>query len=195
MAMRWCPFWDACSAWRNILVSASSWLVQSSGTSLAVVEPFGATSLVQLSPWVTKKVRSLIFCAYTAFSDHSRTRKLRRLVLFLPFARNFLHWRGHSCWPLVTLTTSCPSLLRLVLSVFFIEMAGCWSPTKSILAASPASVRILDITISASSQNLSGTLTTVCSIAIASMMTAVVWSGKLCRHSTPFSSNARDNLI
>ena len=87
------------------------------------------------------------------------------------------------------LMTSSPSLPRLLLSVFLIELTGYWSPTKSILVASPASVRILVITMSASSENLSGTLTSVCSTAIASMMTAVVRSGKFDRNSTPFSSS------
>ena len=87
------------------------------------------------------------------------------------------------------LMTSSPSLPRLLLSVFLIELAGYWSATKSILVASQASVRILVITMSASSENLSGTLTSACSNAIASMMTAVVRSGKFDRHSTPFSSS------
>ena len=87
------------------------------------------------------------------------------------------------------LMTSSPSLPRLLLSVLLIELAGYWSPTKSILVASPASVRILVITMSASSENLSGTLTSACSNAIASIMTAVVTSGKFDKQSIPLSSS------
>ena len=99
----------------------------------------------------------------------------------------FIATSGHSCCGLVMLTASWPLLPLLSLSLFFIEISGYWSRTKSTLVASPACNKILLNTISAKSENLSGILLSICSIAIACVMTADVWAGRCWRLSTPSS--------
>ena len=82
---------------------------------------------------------------------------------------------------------SWPLLPLLSLSMFFTEISGYWSPTKLTLVASSVYNKILLNTISVKSENLSGILLSICSIAFASMMTADVWAGICWRLSTPSS--------
>ena len=102
----------------------------------------------------------------------------------------FIATSGHKLFPLPwapLLRASWPLLPLLSLSMFIVEISGYWSPAKSTFAASPACNKILLNTISAKSENLSGILLIICSIAIASMMTANVWAGRCWRLSTPSS--------
>ena len=102
----------------------------------------------------------------------------------------FIATSGHKLFPLPwapLLRASWPLLPLLSLSMFIVEISGYWSPAKLTFAASPACNKILLNTISAKSENLSGILLIICSIAIASMMTADVWAGRCWRLSTPSS--------
>ena len=71
--------------------------------------------------------------------------------------------------------------------MFFIDKSGYWSPTKSTLVAVPERANISVNSISARSEKRSGILVTICSIAMASMMTHVVSGGRLVKPSTPSS--------
>ena len=63
VAMLWCPSAEAWKAWRNILLSASSWVLWRSTTSVAAILPSKALPLVHLFPWVTYNTRFPIFWA------------------------------------------------------------------------------------------------------------------------------------
>ena len=143
-------------------------------------------TLVQWLPWVTDITWLPILSAYSCF-DHSSERNFRRHTLFLPHDKYFFHWGWQSCWELAMAMACWPELLLLSLSMFLIEMFGYWPPTKWTLLASPTCISILLKIISANGENLSGILFSVWSIAIASMMTAVVWAGKHWRLSSPSS--------
>ena len=105
----------------------------------------------------------------------------------------FIATSGHKFFPLpwaqllVVMLMASWLLLPLLSRMFFIEISGYWSPTKSTFVASPACNKILLNTICVKSENLSGILLRICSIAIASMMTADVWAGRCWRLSTPSS--------
>ena len=62
-AMLWCPSAEAWKAWRNILVSASSWVLWRSTASVAVILPSKALSLVHLFSWATYNTRFPVFWA------------------------------------------------------------------------------------------------------------------------------------
>ena len=63
-AMLWCRSTEAWKAWRNILVSASSWVLWRSTASVVVILPSKALlSLVHLFPWVMYNTRFPIFWA------------------------------------------------------------------------------------------------------------------------------------
>ena len=95
----------------------------------------------------------------------------------------FIATSGHSCCGLVMLTASWPLLPLLSLSLCFLSR---FQDTDHVrLVASPACNKILLNTISAKSENLSGILLSICSIAIACVMTADVWAGRCWRLSTP----------
>ena len=88
MAILQWPELDAQELCKNILVSASCWLLLSSRAVLADTEPFSLMIFVQMAPIISAKWRLL---------DHSLSRKFVRLVLLHLFTMNFFHCHGQNC--------------------------------------------------------------------------------------------------
>ena len=161
-------FWAACFACKNIQVSASSWLVLSSGTSCGVILPSLDINLLHFSPYVTWSVEFPNILKPSSYV-HPLARTSINAILFFPCLRIFFPLTWILLWYMSDSYYQFSSFLSASPLYIFYWVFSKVSATKSTLGAFLLILKTdLKIWV-ASSEKVCGICVVACSNAIASI--------------------------